>query len=74
LNNLGIRNELRLAMDREYFQKAIADAKTSDCTVIHLPCHGNKDGVALTSNYQPSWDKFASFFQNIRWCPKALLH
>ena len=74
LNNLGIRNELRLAMDREYFQKAIADAKTSDCTVIHLSCHGNKDGVALTSNYQPSWDKFASFFQNIRWCPKALFH
>jgi hypothetical protein len=26
LNILGIRNELRLAMDREYFQKAIADA------------------------------------------------
>jgi hypothetical protein len=73
LNILGVRNELRFALNREQFEKAIADAKTLNSTVIHLSCHGNKDGVALTSNYQPTWDKFASFFQNIRWCPKALV-
>lgn len=73
LNILGIRNELRFALDREYFEKAIADAKTQNCTVIHLSCHGDEDGIALASNYQPSWDKFADLFQRNKWCPKALV-
>jgi hypothetical protein len=73
LNILGVSNELRFALDRQHFEKAIADAKGLNSTVIHLSCHGDKHGVALTTNYQPSWDKFASFFQNNRWCPKALV-
>ena len=36
LNILGIRNELRFALDREHFEKAIADAKIQNCTVVGL--------------------------------------
>ena len=73
LNILGIRNELRFALDREHFEKAIADAKIQNCTVVHLSCHGDEDGIALTNNYQPSWDKFADLFQHHEWIPKALV-
>jgi hypothetical protein len=73
LNILGVHNELRFALNRKHFEKAIADAKAMNSTVIHLSCHGDQDGVALADNYQPTWDKFASFFQNNRWCPKALV-
>jgi hypothetical protein len=73
LNILGVRNELRFALDRRHFKKAIAEAKALNSTVIHLSCHGDQNGVALANNYQPTWEKFASFFQNNGWCPKALV-
>jgi hypothetical protein len=73
LNILRIRNELRFALDREHFEKAIADAKAQNSTVIHLSCHGDEDGIALANNYQPSWDKFADLFQHNNWSPKALV-
>jgi hypothetical protein len=73
LNILGVRNELRFVLDREYFKKAIAHAKAQNCDLIHLSCHGGEDGIALPDDYQPSWDKFADFFQENKWCPKALV-
>jgi hypothetical protein len=73
LNILSISNQLRFALDREHFEKAIADAKALDSTVIHLSCHGDQDGIALANNYQPTWDKFADLFQDNGWCPKALV-
>jgi len=73
LNILSIPNELRFALDHEHFEKAIADAKTLNSTVIHLSCHGDQDGIALANNYQPSWTKFADLFQENKWCPKALV-
>ena len=73
LNILGVSNQLRFALDLEYFEKGIAEAKALDCTVIHLSCHGAHDGIALADDYQPTWNEFANLFQTNKWCPKALV-
>ncbi len=73
LNILGIKNQLRFVLDREHFEKAVAEAKASRCTVLHLSCHGGEDGIALADNYQPTWDEFAEFFQRQKWSPEALV-
>ncbi len=73
LNILSIPNQLRFTLDRKHFEKAIADAGAFGATLIHLSCPGDENGVALSNNYQPTWDKFADFFQQQEWCPKALV-
>lgn len=73
LNILGVENELRFVLDHEHFGHAIADAKRWNCNLLHLSCHGDEDGIALADNHQPSWDDFADFFQQHKWCPTALV-
>jgi hypothetical protein len=73
LNILSVRNELRFALDITHFKKAMAEAKEGNYTVIHLSCHGAKDGVALGETCAPTWDEFADLFQKNDWCPKALV-
>jgi hypothetical protein len=73
LNILEIPNQLRFVLDLEHFEKAVAEAKASDCTVVHLSCHGDQDGIALADNHQSTWDAFAGLFQKNRWCPEALV-
>jgi hypothetical protein len=73
LNILGVGNKLRFALDLKHFEKAIAEAKARNYTVIHLSCHGDKNGVALANDDPLSWDKFADFFQRNDLCPKALV-
>ena len=73
LKILGVSNELRFVLDRKHFRKAIADAKEMSCSLIHLSCHGGEDGIALANNCQVNWDQFADLFQEIAWCPYALV-
>jgi hypothetical protein len=73
LNILGVRNKLRFALDLKHFESAIAEAKARNYAVIHLSCHGDKNGVALANGDQLSWDEFADSFQRNDLCPKALV-
>jgi len=73
LNILGVTNEFRFVLDRQHFERAIADARGLNCGLIHLSCHGDEDGIALADNHQPAWDEFADFFQRNNWCPNALV-
>jgi hypothetical protein len=80
LKALNIRADLRLALDREYFETAVERALTDGCDVLHISCHGDDDGIGLTDDDPdiPSrqgilWDDFVDLFQGRHDPPQALV-
>src|SRR5439155_14366959 len=73
LNILRVKNKLRFVLNLDHFKKALREASHENFQVIHLSCHGDDDGVALADNCQPTWDKFAGYFQSLTKCPPALV-
>ncbi|HUI20660.1 MAG TPA: hypothetical protein VLZ74_06410 [Methylocella sp.] len=70
LKALGIKADLRLALDREYFKKAVKRALIQKCDVLHISCHGGDNGIWLCSDDLDSrlpmglcWDELAALFQ-----------
>jgi len=73
LDVLQLENRIRMVLDKEHFQKGLDEASANGYRILHLSCHGDEDGIALANNYQPTWDEFADFFQNIDHCPTVLV-
>jgi len=81
LKALGIRADLRMALDREYFKKAVTRATAAGCDVLHISCHGDKDGVGLCNDDPDNeeapqgyeWEEFVGLFQGKYEPPEALV-
>lgn len=79
LKALGIRADLRLALDRRHFEKSVARAIKARCDVLHVSTHGNDEGIALCNDVRGGelpegyeWDGFVDLFQGPHDAPKAL--
>ena len=69
---LGIKADLRLALDRKHFDKAVHRACRYRCDVLHVCCHGDKDGIGLCNDRKGfAWDHFVELFENH--APKAIV-
>ena len=80
LKALGIRADLRLALDRKHFRKAVRRALRKGCDVLHISTHGDANSIAICSD-QPgggnpegfAWDEFVGLFQGRHEAPTALV-
>ena len=61
------------ALDLRHFRKAIDLAARDNYEVLHLSCHGDDIGIALTDNTYIEWPQFAAIFQEKRYKPAALV-
>lgn len=80
LKALGIAADLRLALDRERFAKAVRRALRKGCDVLHVSTHGNDESIALCNDQRGSgqhegldWDEFVELFQGRYDAPTALV-
>lgn len=78
LRALGIRANLKLALDRERFRKAVVRATKAGCDVLHVSTHGNDEGLAVCSVDRDSedqgfeWPEFVGMFQGPHAPPQVL--
>lgn len=80
LKALGIRADLRLALDREHFRKAVRRALRKGCDVLHVSTHGDADSIGICGGHPGSgdpegfaWDEFVELFQGRHEAPTALV-
>lgn len=80
LKALNIKADLRLALDRRHFEKAVARSTKAGCDVIHVSTHGNDEGIALCNDVRGGkepegyeWEGFVDLFQGPHDAPKALV-
>lgn len=80
LKALGVAADLRLALDKEHFGKAVTRALENGCDVLHVSTHGNDESIAVCNDQRGSglpegfdWDEFVSLFQGPHQPPKALV-
>lgn len=80
LRALGISADLKLALDRDHFKKAVVRAIKAGCDVIHVSTHGNEDGIAVCNDIRDGsrpegfeWEEFVGLFQGRGEPPKALI-
>jgi hypothetical protein len=62
-----------MVIDHEHFGIAIAAAAKQDFEVIHLSCHGNDDGIALSDDTRLNWAEFATIFETHQCRPLVLV-
>ena len=70
---LGVKSDLLYALDKPHFEKAIARAAADDYDVVHLSCHGDDVGIALTDSELIDWPHFAKLFRTHKCNPHALV-
>ena len=80
LRALGIRADLKLALDRDHFARAIGRATKSACDVIHISTHGDENGIAVCNDVRGSrmpqgfeWPEFVGLFQIPNEPPQVLV-
>ena len=73
LKLLQIQSVFRYCLDLEHFKRAVGSAARGGFDVVHVSCHGDKDGIALSDNTQLGWTEFVKCFQGKHDCPKALV-
>ncbi len=74
LKLLGASPKLIYALDRKHFQKAIDYAAVHKYEAVHISCHGDEDGVALTLKGENlNWSEFVACFRNNMRCPEAVI-
>jgi len=70
---LGVKSDLLYALDTPHFEKAIAHAAAGDYDVVHVSCHGDDVGVAVTNNASINWPDFVGLFAKYKCSPRALV-
>jgi len=70
---LGIKSDLVYALDKSHFEKAIAHAANGDYDVVHVSCHGDDVGIAVTNNSPINWPDFVELFRKYKCNPHALI-
>jgi hypothetical protein len=78
LRALGIRADLKLALDRDHFRKAVVRAIKAECDVVHVSTHGNEHGIAVCNDISQlpqgfDWPEFVGLFQGPGRPPQALV-
>jgi hypothetical protein len=80
LKALGIKADLRLALDREHFRKALKRALKAGCDVLHISTHGDDKSIAICNDRPGSglpegifWEEFVGLFQGRHAAPTALV-
>jgi hypothetical protein len=78
LKALSVRADLRIALDREHFRKAVTRATKAECDVLHIAGHGDDDGIALCIDPTRTqeglrWADFVAMFQGPYPPPKVLV-
>jgi hypothetical protein len=80
LKALGIRADLRLALDRDHFRRAVTRATKAECDVLHISTHGDEKGIAICNDVRGSrlpqgfeWAEFVRLFQDSYDAPAALV-
>lgn len=70
---LRINAKLVYALDKSHFSKAIALAAKGNYDVLHLSCHGDDVGIAVTDNKSLDWPDLAQLFYRHGYKPSALV-
>ncbi|QDP24069.1 hypothetical protein [Bradyrhizobium cosmicum] len=70
---LGVQSDLLYALDKPHFEKAIAHAAKGDYDVVHISCHGDEIGIAVTNNKPINWPEFVGLFCKHNCNPRALV-
>lgn len=70
---LRIRARLVYAVDEEHLDKAFALAAREKYDVVHISCHGDESGIAVTDNTDIDWPQLVRFFTDNRFSPDALV-
>jgi hypothetical protein len=73
LRLLNINFEMRIALDERRLCRALKFATEGNFDVIHLSCHGDKDGIQLANRASIDWDPLAALFQKYKAHPRALV-
>lgn len=73
LRLLEIDFEMCIALDERRLSRALKFADSGNFDVIHLSCHGDKDGIQLANRTCIDWEPFAKLFQKCRAHPRALV-
>jgi len=80
LKALGINADLRLALDRDHFRKAVKRALKAGCDVLHVSTHGDDKSIAICNDRPGSdlpegifWEEFVGLFQGRYCAPTALV-
>lgn len=80
LKALGIKADLRIALDRKHFRKAVKRALHAGCDVLHVSTHGNEESIAVCNDQRGSglpegyeWREFVDLFQGRYDPPTALV-
>jgi hypothetical protein len=70
---LQIDSLLVYALDEDHLEKAIALAAKHHYNAIHLSCHGDEDGIAVTDCTNIDWPDFVQLFNSQKYSPEALI-
>jgi hypothetical protein len=70
---LGVQSDLLYALDKSHFRKAIEHAAKGDYDVVHVSCHGDDLGIAVTNNARINWPEFVGLFREYKCNPHALV-
>jgi hypothetical protein len=66
-------SEYKIALNTKRLLKAIQEAAANGYDILHISCHGDKEGIQLTDETELSWDELAAFFQENKGAPSALI-
>lgn len=72
-NTIGIDSKLRMVLNKKYLKKAVGEAIEDGFDVLHLSCHGNDDGIALSDKTNLSWVEFAALFPRFDKAPALVM-
>lgn len=73
LRLLNIDFEMRVALDEQRLSRALKFAHEGNFDVLHISCHGDKDGIQLANQKCIDWEPLASLFQKHKSHPRALI-
>jgi hypothetical protein len=73
LQLLKIKSEMHLVLDKRRLSKALKLAAEEHFHVIHISCHGDKDGIQLADGTNLDWNPLAALFQKHKVKPSALV-
>lgn len=60
LRLLGIRSTYRVCVDRKRLENALAESSRGEYDAVHVSCHGDSSGLALTNAANVDWDELVS--------------
>lgn len=73
LKLIGVSSELRFAVNKEYFEKALQHFAEKRFDVLHISAHGSTTAFYLANDDRIKWAHLAELFQTHKCAPDALV-